>query len=92
MYRHLSELIIRVAELIEAEGRVLRTHITKLGVSMAVRWVAAMVMLGGLGLMLAALWIGVAQQAGPAWASLAAGAAALATAAGLFWIAGKVGA
>lgn len=91
MYRHVSELIVRVADLVEAEGRELRTQVAKLGVGMALRWVAAMVLLVGLVLVMAALWIGVAQQAGPAWASLATGALALVIAGGLFWMAGKVG-
>jgi hypothetical protein len=91
MYQQLSELIVRVADLVEAEGRVLRGQVAKLSVGLALRLVGAMVLLVGLVLVMAALWIGVEQHAGAAWASLATGALALAIAGGLFWVAGKAG-
>lgn len=91
MYQHLSELIVRVADLVEAEGRVLRAQVARVSAGIALRTVAAAVLLVGLMLVMTALWIGVEKQAGAAWASLATGALALAISGGLFWVGGKVG-
>lgn len=91
MYRHLSELVVRVFDLAEAEGRVLRAQLSKIGIGLAIRWVAGVVLLVGLVMIGVALWLGVAEVAGPAWASLATGVLGVSMALALFWIAGRVG-
>lgn len=94
VYRHLSELIVRVFDLVEAEGRSLRVAITELsaklgtGLSFTVAGVVAILL--GAGFVMAALWIGLYQHVGPAWASFAAGFGMLGTGAGMLWWAKKV--
>ncbi|HVU63135.1 MAG TPA: hypothetical protein VHC70_04115 [Phycisphaerales bacterium] len=86
MYRHLSQFVVKVANLAEAEGRELRRHAGKLSIGFALGLAAAGMLLVGSMLILAGIWLGLAHGAGagPAWASVITGLLALALAGGGF--------
>jgi hypothetical protein len=90
MYKHLSEFVVRISDLLEAEGRVLRKVLGKLGLGLSLSLVAAVVLLVGCGLLLAGAWLGLAQPLGPAWASAITGAIAVLMAGALLVIASNV--
>lgn len=90
MFKHVSEFVVRVADLLEAEGRVLRRVLGKLGLGLSISLVAAVVLLVACGLLLAGAWLGLAQPLGPAWASAITGLMALIIAVGLLYIASAV--
>lgn len=86
MYSHLSQFVVKVANLAEAEGRELRRHTGRLSIGFALALAAAGVLFVGAALVLAGVWLGVAigAGAGPAWASVITGLIALALAGGGF--------
>lgn len=90
MYRQLSELVVRIADLAEAEGRVLRRVAGRLGLGLSLTLVAAVLLLAGAGLLLAALWLGLDGPLGHAGASAITGAAALVVAVGVLWFASRL--
>jgi hypothetical protein len=90
MYKHISELIVRVADLVEAEGRLLRKVVARMGLSLSLTMAAAALVLVGGVLLLAALWLAVAKPLGPALASVVSGIAALLLALGLLLIAARL--
>lgn len=78
----ITELIVHVFDLIEAEGRVLRDVAAKLGLGLSLTLVAAvLVLVGCLGL-LAGTWLGLYGVLGEAWASVITGIISLAIAGG----------
>lgn len=81
---------MRVADLLEAEGRVLRKVASTLGRSVALMLVAGVLLLVGSVGLLAGCWLGIDAQLGPAWASAITGAITLALAGGLLWLAGRL--
>jgi hypothetical protein len=85
VFKQLSELTVRVFDLVEAEGRVLRKVLARLGLGLSLTIVAAALVLVGVVLVLAAVWIGVDEKAGHAWASLVSGLLCLVIAAGMLW-------
>ncbi len=78
MLAHVAELIVRVTELAEAEGRDLRKVVARLMAAMAFVLVAAGFMLGGSLLLLAGLWMALADSLNRAAASAITGVLALA--------------
>ena len=78
MMKHVSELLVKTANLAEAEGRQLRSAVGRLGIGLSFSLVAALLLLGGTSLVLAALWIGLNSSIGPAWSSAITGALAVA--------------
>jgi hypothetical protein len=82
MLRHASELLVRAANLAEAEGRDLRRAVGRLGIGFSFSLVAAMLLLAGSALVLMAIWLAFASTIGPAWASAITGVAALLLGAG----------
>ena len=87
MYKHISELIVRVADLAEAEGRLLRKVVAKMGLSLSLTLAAAALVLVGCVLLLAAIWLAVEKPLGPALASVVSGVTALLLALGLLLLA-----
>jgi hypothetical protein len=83
MYKHLSEFIVRIMDLAEAEGRVLRRVVGRLGAALAVVLIAAALALAGCVLLMSALWLFVDHHHGPVWACLATGVVTLLLAAAL---------
>ncbi len=82
MFRHVSQLVVRIADLAEAEGRELRKVVHRVGLSFAVMIVAAGLLLVGSALLVAALWQALDAPLGRAGASAVTGVVALAMAAG----------
>lgn len=80
------ELIVRAADLAEAEGRALRAITVRMALGLAVMLVACGALLGGTALLLAALYIATAERAGPAAGALVTGLVALAIGGTLAWL------
>ncbi|MFO0832300.1 MAG: hypothetical protein U0637_10745 [Phycisphaerales bacterium] len=77
MLSHIAELVVRVADLVEAEGRDLRRVIGRLGAGLSFSMLSSGLFLGGCSLVLAGLWMLLEQKVGPAWASVTTGVIAL---------------
>jgi hypothetical protein len=71
--RHVSELLVKTANLAEAEGRELRRAVGRLGIGLSFSLVAALLLLAGSSMVLAAIWIGLNSSIGPAWSSAITG-------------------
>lgn len=90
MFKSVSELVVRTADLLEAEGRALRYHSVRVGMALGLVLVAALLLLGSIVAVLAALHIVLHNQlnAAAAWAII--GAMGLAIAGVLGFIAMKI--
>jgi protein-S-isoprenylcysteine O-methyltransferase Ste14 len=87
----LTELIVRIADLLEAEGRAARRAIERLGMGLSLTVVAAVLVLVGCLLVLTGLWLGLGNTGmGEAGASAITGVLTLGVAGGLFWWASKL--
>lgn len=80
MLKTLSEFVVKVADLAEAEGRQLRAIVVSVGIGLAMVLAAALVMVLGLGLLVFAVFKGFEASIGTAWAACASGAIAMAIA------------
>jgi hypothetical protein len=87
--RGLTELIIALLELLEAEARALRSGSFRLGVSLALLGTAGTFMLVGVGLILRALYLYLVIVLSPPTATLITGLATLLVSGGLAWSARK---
>jgi hypothetical protein len=94
MFSHLSELVVRTADLLESEGRLLRRQLPALGMGAGLLVVASLMTVAGGVLLLAAVWLGISrgmgEPYGPAVASLVTGLLALGMAVGAFFGAAKL--
>ena len=70
IYKHISELVVRVADLAEAEGRLLRKVVARMGLSLSLTLAASLLILVGCVLLMYALWVALERQMGSALASL----------------------
>lgn len=77
MLTHLAELVVRVADLMEAEGRDLRRVVGRIGVGMSFSLLASGLLLGGCSLLLAGLWIMLEHRIGAGSASALTGVLAI---------------
>lgn len=77
MLKVLSEFVIRVADLAEAEGRHLRTIVAAVAIGFAFVAVAAMLAVIGAGLLFYAMFEALRDSMGPAPAALVTGLATL---------------
>jgi hypothetical protein len=82
----ISKFIVRVADLVEAEGRVLRREVVTIGILLVTALGAAMTALGGAAMLVVALFLSLSPAAGPAWAATICGAVLLCAAGGLAWL------
>lgn len=82
----LSKFIVRVADLAEAEGRVLRREVVTIGILLVTALGAAMTALGGATMLVVALFLSLSPVAGPAWAAAICGVVLLSAAGGLAWL------
>lgn len=80
MLKVLSEFVVKVADLAEAEGRQLRAVVAAVGLGLALIIVAALIGVVGLGLLIFAVYKGFEASMGPAWAACVSGVIALAIA------------
>lgn len=81
---------MRVADLLEAEGRLARRAIERLGLSLSLIVVAAVLALAGCVLVLGGVLIGLERQIGPAGAAAITGAVTLLVAGGIFFYASRM--
>jgi hypothetical protein len=87
----MTELIVRVADLCEAEGRVFRAMTVRLALGVAIILVAAAALAAGVALLLGAVYIMVVGQAGAALAAVATGLLALGIGGTLAWLGRRIG-
>lgn len=86
----MTEYLIGLLELIEAEGRTLRQAVIRTGLSLGLLMVAVGLVLTGLGFLLASGYMTLAIWWGPSWAAFALGLVTLVLAAGLIWLAQRL--
>lgn len=88
--RGLTELIIALLELLEAEARALRSGSFRLGLSLALLGTAGILMLVGVWLILRALYLYLAIFLSPPTATLITGVVTLLVSGGLVWSARRL--
>ena len=74
---NVAEIIIRVVELFEAEGRSLRKHAVRAAIVLVGVGVLGMVALGGVGMLFASLYLRVRAETGDITAALVTGLSCL---------------
>lgn len=79
-----------VADLLEAEGRVLRRATARLGGTLVLAAVAGLIALGGLGLCLWGIYQYLTASLGNAAAALVTGVASVVVAGGILWIGQRI--
>lgn len=87
----ITELIVRVADLVEAEGRILRATSVRLALGMGIIIVAAGAIMAGVALVLGAVYIVTADRAGPAAGASVTGVLALGIGGLLAWLGRRMG-
>jgi len=87
----MTELIVRIAELCEAEGRVFRAMTIRVALAVTIILVAAAALAAGVALLLGAVYITIQEQAGAAIAALATGVLALGIGGTLAWLGRRIG-
>jgi len=88
--RGLTELIIALLELLEAEARALRSGSFRLGLSLALLGTAGTLMVVGVALILRALYLYLAIFLSPPTATLITGVVTLLVSGGLVWSARRL--
>jgi len=88
--RGLTELIIALLDLLEAEARALRSGSFRLGLSLALLGTAGILMLVGVWLILRALYLYLAIFLSPPTATLITGVVTLLVSGGLVWSARRL--
>jgi hypothetical protein len=89
--KSLAKFIVRVADLLEAEGRALRESSVMVGLAVAITLVAALVAIGGVGLVAWGLFGALSAGMGPIGAAFICGVVLIASAGGLAWLAIRIG-
>lgn len=79
-----------MAELAEAEGRVARQAIGRLGLGLVLTLAGAILLVLAMVAVLAAIWLGMAQSIGYAWASAVAGVTGLLAAGAALYVGWKL--
>ncbi len=77
MMKHVSELLVKTANLAEAEGRELRRAVGRIGIGLSFSLVAALLLLAGSSMVLVAMWLGMNSSIGPTWSSAITGMVAV---------------
>ncbi len=90
MYRRLAELLVRAADLAEAEGRLLRHIAARFGMGMSLVLVAGVLLIAAAAFLIAGLWFGVQPMLGTAWASVLCGCVTLLLAVGVLFAAARL--
>jgi hypothetical protein len=88
--KNLADLAIALADLLEAEGRLLRLNVVRLKYSFGLGVLSLLLLLIGLGLLLFALYQSLLAPLGPAFSALITGLACVACAVLLQWIDRKI--
>lgn len=87
----LTKLIVRVADLAEAEGRVLRAMVMRSAMGIGSLLVAAAAVVAGVTLLLCSVYICTSESAGRAAAAAVTGILALAIGGGFVWLGHRIG-
>jgi hypothetical protein len=87
----MTDLIVRVADLCEAEGRVLRAMTIRVALGIAIILVAAASLAIGVALLLGAVYIAVEVKAGAAIAAAVTGLLAIGVGGTLAWLGRRIG-
>lgn len=87
----MTDLIVRVADLCEAEGRVLRAMTIRLALGVAIILVAAASLAIGVALLLGAVYIAVEVKTGAAIAAAVTGLLAISIGGTLAWLGRRIG-
>lgn len=87
----ITKLIVRIADLAEAEGRVLRAMVMRSAMGIGILLVAAAVVIAGLCLLLGSVFIFTSENAGRPAAAAVTGILALAIGGGLAWLGQRIG-
>jgi hypothetical protein len=87
----LAKFIVRVADLLEAEGRALRESSVIVGIAIALTLTAALVGVGGVGLVAWGLFLALSEATNTIGAAFICGVALILSAGGLVWIAIRLG-
>ncbi len=91
MFKNVTELVVRTADLLEAEGRSLRYHSVRVGMAIGLVLVASLLLLGSLLAILVALHIVLSRSLNPAAAWAIVGVAGLGVSAWLAYVASQIG-
>lgn len=95
--KRLTELLLRMTELVEAEGRTLRNVVVEEGrtlkktaarmsLGIAVLFIVAPLAILGLAMLFVAMFLGLKEGVGAPWAAAMTGAATLLVCGGLLWL------
>jgi hypothetical protein len=82
----LSRLIVKIADLAEAEARAFRAGAVWVGVSIALSLAAGLIGVVGVGFLVFALFAALSPSIGQAWAGALVGLVLLGAAGGLLWL------
>ena len=92
MLESITELVVRIADLAEAEGRLLREKVIRSATGIGLIIVAVGAVIAGLCLIFAAIYIFTAERAGSAAAAALTGVLAIGTGGLLAWLGRKMAA
>lgn len=87
----ITDLIVRIADLAEAEGRALRAMTVRLALGIAIIIIGAGAVTAGVALVLGAVYIATADRVGAAAGAAATGALALGIGGLLAWLGRRMG-
>lgn len=87
MFRGLSDYLIALVELLEAEGRSAKRNAFALATAIAIFMLGILLLAGAAGFLVAGLYLGLATVLHPAWVALICGGALLVTGGIVLWLA-----
>lgn len=91
MVKNLTDWLVALLELLEAEWETIRHGAFKLGLGLAWLWLAVTLLLGAAAFLVWALWLGLTAVLAPVWAALLCGVALLLGAGAALWRARSAG-
>ena len=87
MFRSLSDDLISLLDLLEAEGRSAKRNAYALATAVAVFTLGTIIMAGSVGFLVVALYLGLTTVMSPAWVALVCGLTLLLTGVIVLWLA-----
>ena len=90
MLESITELVVRLTDLAEAEGRVLRTMLVRSALGLGTMLFAALAMVAGLALMFFSVFVFTAERAGTAAGAAVTGVLALAIGGLIAWLGHRI--
>ena len=89
MLHRLSDIVIALVELLEAEGRNAKRHAWKLATAVGIFALGIVVLAGAVGFLIAGLYLGLATVLHPAWVATICGGALLLVGVIALWLASE---